>query len=211
MYYFEVLEDKVNKYEVSFDRDIMEELRIEIINNCSEIVHHNYIENYDHRPDETDYLRIRRYSRIYVGIDKKSNSSMYRYIYDEYKFPKLVFLIDRLLSGDTSVIEEIFSPSLDKDNNLSYTDRIGILIKEIGSINNEHDKREAKVRELMGLISLAEINKGKRSDREYYSRVRELIQINLVDSISLDEVYRVNNFFKDNDKVLNRVLKKDNK
>ena len=211
MYYFEVLEDKVNKYEVSFDRDIMEELRIEIINNCSEIVHHNYIENYDHRLDETDYLRIRRYSRIYVGIDEKSNSSMYRYIYDEYKFPKLVFLIDKLLNGDTSVIGEIFSPSLDKDNNLSYTDRIGILIKEIGSINNEHDKKKTKVRELMRLISLAKINKGKRSDREYYSRVRELIQINLVDSISLNEVYRLNNFFKDNDKVLNRVLKKDNK
>jgi len=60
MVYFKYDGEKVEKYTVSFDKEQLEKLRIRMIDECSEITHHE-VEGLN-GPNQYDYLRIRDYS-----------------------------------------------------------------------------------------------------------------------------------------------------
>ena len=215
MFYYLKNRDNIEKYFVNFDNEELENLKIEIINNCSEIIHHEY-DGID-APDQFDYLRIRNYKEKFVGI-KESRDSLqipdyyvYHFSYDEYVFPDLVYLIDELLKGDNNSIDKIlnYGKKLNgKSISDTISDRIDETSRQLDNIDNlDIVRKKSKLEELNSLIKLKEINEKQASIEPYYIKLKNLITFNLIDKISIKDIERVNNFFENKTNLEEKIKK----
>ena len=205
MYYFIDKKETIEKYSVSFSKEELEKLKIEIINNCSEIEHHEY--EGTHGPNKFDYLRIRNYKERFVRIQESRDSlqwpdqRVYHYSYDEYKFPELVSTIDELLNGNVLVLDTIFNTNPESKIE-TIDERIRKASVELDAIDNlKITKKREKLDELQKLIELKKLNEKQKSVVPYYARLRELITLDLVDTITKEEIERVNQFFENSTNV----------
>ena len=199
MYYFIDKKETIEKYSVSFSKEELEKLKMEVINNCSEIEHHEY--EGTHGPNRFDYLRIRNYKERFVRIQESRDSlqwpdqRVYHYSYDEYKFPELVSAIDELLNGNVLVLDTIFNTNPESKIE-TIDERIRKASAELDAIDNlKITKKREKLDELQKLIELKKLNEKQKSVVPYYARLRELITLDLVDTITKEEIERVNQFF----------------
>ncbi|MBQ3021629.1 MAG: hypothetical protein IJD92_05360 [Bacilli bacterium] len=199
MYYFIDKKETIEKYSVSFSKEELEKLKIEIINNCSEIEHHEY--EGTHGPNEFDYFRIRNYKERFVRVKESRDSlqwpdqRIYHYSYDEYKFPELVSAIEELLNRNVLVLDTIFNTNPESKIE-TIDERIRKASAELDAIDNlKITKKREKLDELQKLIELKKLNKKQKSVVPYYARLRELITLDLVDTITKEEIERVNQFF----------------
>lgn len=199
MYYFIDKKETIEKYSVSFSKEELEKLKMEVINNCSEIEHHEY--EGTHGPNRFDYLRIRNYKERFVRIQESRDSlqwpdqRVYHYSYDEYKFPELVSAIDELLNGNVLVLDTIFNTNPESKIE-TIDERIRKASAELDAIDNlKIAKKREKLDELQKLIELKKLNEKQKSVVPYYARLRELITLDLVDTITKEEIERVNQFF----------------
>ena len=188
MYYFIDKKETIEKYSVSFSKEELEKLKIEIINNCSEIEHHEY--EGTHGPNEFDYLRIRNYKERFVRVEESRDSlqwpdqRVYHYSYDEYKFPELVSVIDELLNGNVLVLDTIFNTNPESKGE-TIDEKIRKASEELDAIDNlKIAKKREKLDELQKLIELKKLNETQKSVVPYYARLRELITLDLVDTIT---------------------------
>ena len=212
MYYFNYKNDIVEKYLVSFDKEEIEKLKIEIINNCSEIEHHEY--EGTHGPKRIN-LNIRNYKEKFIGIQESRDSlqwpdqNIYHYSYDEYKFPKLVAIIDELLNGKNESLDKIFNYN-PECNKQTINERIRIISNELDAIDNlDIDKKRKKLDELQKFIELKKLNIDQKSTYDYYIRLKDLINLKLIDTISIEEIKRIKIFFEDSSiKEESKILKK---
>lgn len=208
MYLFKIEDDKIKKYQVSFLEEELQNIKLEIINNCSEIVPRKYTGT----TCKDDFLKVRNLRRVYIGRSESRDElqylseDLYEFSYDEYIFPKLVENIDALLNLDINAVNEIFTPTV-ADQSIST--RIELLKREIDQIDNlEVERKIDKLKELKQLTILLEINKNQKPVSEYYSKVQKLITMDLVDSIELKELNRINEFFDDNLSKVKELVKK---
>ena len=112
MYYYKTDNEYVIKYDVKIDEERLKLLRLEIIENCSHIIHKHYYTT--DRSISYDYLRVRNYrERFHRTIEYNdfysSDEDEYEIEYDYYEFDELVSYIDLLLCGDTSSIDLIIN------------------------------------------------------------------------------------------------------
>lgn len=216
MYYFVENKDIVEKYLVSFDKEEIEKLKIKIINNCSEIVHHEY--DGTHGPNQFDYLKIRNYKERFIRIQESRDTlqypdqKIYHYSYDEYKFPVLVSYINELLiKENVLILDKIFNEN-DEIKTETYDDKIKKASDELDTIDNlDIDKKRVKLDELQELLQLKKLNEKQESIDLYVDELKRLITLDLVDTISKIEIDRVNNFFEnkaDLKKQTNKMLVK---
>lgn len=163
-----------------FSREELLNLRSEIIERCSEIIHHDY-EGY-FGPNSKDSLRIRNY--IYFSVSKnhsKSEGKIYRYVYEEYKFPYLVSLIDRILKKDYSAIDEIINVSVDKEI-VPFEEKINRASLELDSIPNLNIReKRMKLDELENYLVQLEYNRKQIPVFSYYEKVLVLLGIKKVE------------------------------
>ena len=199
MYYFIDKKETIEKYSVSFSKEELEKLKMEVINNGSEIEHHEH--DGTHGPNEFDYLRIRNYKERFVRVQESRDSlqwpdqRVYHYSYDEYKFPELVSVIDELLNGNVLVLDTIFNTNPESKGE-TIDEKIRKASEELDVIDNlKITKKREKLDELQKLIELKKLNKKQKSVVPYYARLRELITLDLVDTITKEEIERVNQFF----------------
>lgn len=211
MYYFVDKKETIEKYLVSFSKEELEKLKIEIINNCSEIEHHEY--EGTHGPNEFDYLRIRNYKERFVRVEESRDSlqwpdqRVYHYSYDEYKFPELVSVIDELLNGNVLVLDTIFNTNPESKGE-TIDEKIRKASEELDAIDNlKITKKKEKLDELQKLIELKKLNKKQKSVVPYYAKLRELITLDLVDTITKEEIERVNQFFGNSTNVKKQLQK----
>lgn len=196
MYYYVENNDKIEKYEIEFDKEKLKKLKIEIINKCSEITHKEY--NNTIEPNYFDYLKIRNYQSKQIGTvegrDYAPDKTLYHISYDEYIFPYLVTLIDRLLKNDIEALNEIFNPSIEKEK-ISFTQRIENLSKEIDEINNfDTNKKITKLQELQKLIETQKLNSSQLPVSLYYTKVQELITFKYINSMKITEIEKTESF-----------------
>ena len=154
-------------------------MRKEVIERCSEIIHHDY-ESYK-GPDTRDTLRIRNFIHFNVSKNNsKRDEKISRYIYEEYKFPYLVNLIDRILKRDFSAIDELIHINVSKENK-PLIDKINIVNSELDSISNFNiSEKRSKLDELENLLVQVEYNKRQVSVFPYYEKVLDLLGIRKV-------------------------------
>ncbi|MBQ3306967.1 MAG: hypothetical protein IJG68_02105, partial [Bacilli bacterium] len=188
-------DEVIEKYQVSFDKEEIEKLKKKIINNCSFIKHEEYESDYS--PRFTDEI-IRNFTYTPIGKEKEyfeETRDIYRYSYDVYKPPYLVELINQLLNGNLKAIDEILN--YDISSKSSIDDRINLANQEFNKIVPEDiTKKKEKLKELEDLVKARELNKGQQSIDAYYNQLIGLIKFDLVDSLSISELGRIESFLE---------------
>jgi len=195
MLYFRKDDDVIEKYQVNFDKEEIENLKEEIIDKCSFIEHNEYKSDYS--PRFTDKI-IRNFTYTPTGEEKEyfeEIRDIYLYSYDEYKPPYLVELINKLLNGNSKVIDKILN--YDISNQLTIDDKINCVNQEFNKIASEDIiKKKEKLKELEDLLKAKELNKEQQSIDVYYNQLLRLIKFEFVDSISISELSMVETFLE---------------
>ena len=197
MIYFKKNNDIIEKYQVNFNKEEIEKLKYKIIDNCSYIEHKEY--SSDIPPRFTNRI-IKNLKSSYTGESKEyfeERRDIYLYSYDEYNPPYLVELMDLLLCNDSWALERIFKYNISTKS--SIDDRINSVNQELSEINPEDiNQKKSKLEELEKLLNNKKLNKDQQSIEPYYNQLIELIIFNLIDSISISELERMESFLETN-------------
>lgn len=195
--------DKILKYEVVINKEILSKLKYEIIEKCSFISHLDYKDTILPKMyNIDDYLKYRNYSAVKIGIREYNDfystpEDLYRIRYDKYQFPYLVEIVNKLLEDDIDVLKEIYIINNRKEI-MSIDEKINKQKKIIEDINDlETNKKIKELENLKELLEQKELNKNQLNVQKYYNKVKKLISFIFVDSISLEEVKRVADFYND--------------
>ena len=202
MVYLKRNNDVAEKYKVDFDKERIEKLKNEIVNKCS------FIEHKEYESDSYISIDVNTVKNFMCNLIGKKEyfeevRDVYFYQYDEYNPPYLVELINRLLKDDSSAIEEILN--YDISHELSIDDKIALVNKEFIKIDSKDiTKRKEKLKEIERLLKVQELNKDQQNIEFYYDQLIGLINFDLLDSISISKISRVESFLeiKLNDKLI---------
>ena len=202
MVYLKRNNDVVEKYKVDFDKERIEKLKNEIVNKCS------FTEHKEYESDSYISIDVNTVKNFMCNLIGKKEyfeevRDVYFYQYDEYNPPYLVELINRLLKDDSSAIEEILN--YDISHELSIDDKIALVNKEFIKIDSKDiTKRKEKLKEIERLLKVQELNKDQQNIEFYYDQLIGLINFDLIDSISISKISRVESFLeiKLNDKLI---------
>jgi len=210
MYYYIKDANEIKKYLVNYDFKEIEKLKLEVIDNCSVIIHYDYEDT--RGPDEADYLKIRNYKAKKTGIrvsrDYFPDEAIYHFSYDEYKYPYLITLIDKLLNKDVSIINEIYHPN--SEEIVSYREKLNIASKELDEINNfDIQNKKQKLNEIEKLLQQVKLNEKQQPVDSYYLKLQNLIKLQLVDVINIDDILGVTSFFEQDLSVFNLKIDDD--
>lgn len=218
MYYYKKENEEIVKYQIILDEKKLKELRSEIIERCSLIIHKNY--KTTNTPNEFDYEHIRNYKEKKVGVIEYNDfycttEDEYLVDYDYYEHPKLVSQIEELLSGNTKIINELKNPNIDRINEeevlLKEQQKIIKKLNNCKDISKQIELLTENQEKLLEYKKQKELNKKQIPVEPYYKKVLDCITIKKVNSISMDLVNEYINFFMNvsstnADEKVNKVL-----
>lgn len=196
MFYYEESDNVLEKYQVFFDREEIEKLKLEIIDKCSFIIHKEYESDYSPIISKNDI--IKNFRSTNTGKQKEyfeETRDICAYSYDEYIPPYLVNLIDELLNGNSDAISKIINYG-----NSIYTstidEKLSLLNQEFNDINSEDiTKRISKLKEIEELLKSKELNKNQQNIGPYCCKLLKLLSFKLIDSVSLSDINKMETFF----------------
>ena len=221
MYYYKKKGKDIIKYEIEIDEEKLKQLRVEIIFNCSTIIHKNY-KTID-TPNYFDWEHIHNYKETKIGIVERNDfystiQDEYLVDYDYYKHPQLVNYIDELLKGNINIIEKIEKL---KDE---VIDKAKIILEEqqkiINKLNNTDNKNKQELinllnesqEKLLEYYKEKELNKNQVPSSKYKRKVLNCITMKEIGTMPYKTVLEVQKFFISNSESniknnLNKVLK----
>lgn len=220
MYYYKENKKNIEKYEVSFDSEKLKELRSEIIEKCSKITHKceiviapfgKYFK--DEHIKSLKYEKLRSYTIEDFYGDFEYDEYKIEYLY--YTFPKLVDLIDKLINGYISVIDEIFNPIIDEIPNkekilLEEQNKLidSLSKKKNGDIDKELDLLKESQKKLKEYVEEKKLNKNQVSEDEYYPKVQCLITLEFIATIDKQIIVDAFEFFNGNTEKIKQYVKR---
>lgn len=218
MYYYKIKEELIIKYEVKLHIETLKKLRNEIIDRCSYITHKKYTTTQP--PNKWDFEHIRNYNEQKVGIRQYNDfyspsEDEYLVEYDYYEHPRLVSLINSLIKGNISVIDEIKYTDEEKiDKEKILLDEQKKLIQDLNMLDSEGINNQIRLltenqEKISNCYKEKELNKNQISSNEYICKILSCIKFKEVSSISLEKVLEVQDFFNSIfiKKELNKTLK----
>lgn len=199
MLYFRKNDDVIEKYQVNFDKEKIKKLKQEIINNCSFITH---IEcESDYTPILSNEI-VRNFTYTPTGKEREyfeETRDIYHYSYDRYEPPYLVALINQLLllNDNSKVIDQILNYEIASKSTID--DKIELAYKEFKEIDPENaTKKVEKLKELENLLKAKKLNINQQNIDLYYNQLIELIKFNLIDSLPINELNKIESFLEIN-------------
>ena len=104
------------EFEVSYDKEELKEFREKVIENASIIRHKKYTAHHSpfYNKKGTEPIRIVNLKKEFAFEDEFGLDCFY-YEFDEYVYPYLIVLIDRLLCDDLSALKDIYCPDMSKE------------------------------------------------------------------------------------------------
>lgn len=211
MIYFKKNNEYLEKYEVTYDKEKVEQLKERIVFECSRIEHRQYTSDYG------SYIRdeklVKNFKAVLVGKHEywEETRNVYKYTYDEYVPSDLVKYIDELLNDFPSSIDKIFN--YDFKNDKTIDDLINEAMIKFNNMNQEDviDKQQ-HLKYLDNLLESKRINSTQKDIRPYYQELIPLIGFELVDKILIDDINRVYSFLNEQEFELQKVnLRKKDK
>lgn len=183
-----VYEDNlIKEYEVKIDREKLEEVKQAIIYNCSFVEHCKEDFSLDPGKDfilsdtkEYKILNICCCGYAFTRDDLDgTNVNYYTYTYDKCYFPKIVNIIDEILKGDITKINDLFEP-LDMIYDFNFCREIEPL-ERVKSLIDKYI--ETKDKKMLNIISNL-INNYRHSDtkkpnknvQDYFSKLHECFE-----------------------------------
>lgn len=211
MIYFEEKDKTINKFVVTYDKEELSKLRKEVIDKCSHITHYevNYHPGFIYGRE----VRNHQKSSKPVGVREYEDSAdeyIYLHTFDEYKYPKLVEIIDGLLKDNPDSLKKLYS--IPKDNCVILNEKISATSKKIESTeasDTETLKEQLKIFE--ELLESKRLNQCQVPASLYYEKIQDLITYDLVDFIKIDDLLRVTEFFDKKPTDLGKIIKLDKK
>ena len=203
-------EDRIEKYLVTFDEKLLRELRKEIIDNCSLIEHYEYDGTRD--PSNTEDSEIRNLSCKFVEREESRDSlhypdkDVYHYSYDKYVYPKFISYIDNFLKGDIQLLSKMpETTNVVKELKL----RINTLSEELDAIDNLDIKNKKwKLEQIERRVNQLKLNENQVSTDNYFQKFNDLITLILVDTITIEEIARVDSFYEKETKYTRKLCRK---
>lgn len=199
MLYFRKNDDVIEKYQVIFDKEKIKKLKQEIINNCSFITHIEY--ESDYAPILSNEI-VRNFTYTPTGKEREyfeETRDIYHYSYDRYEPPYLVALINQLLllNDNSKVIDQILNYEIASKSTID--DKIELAYKEFKEIDPENATKKAeKLKELENLLKAKKLNINQQNIDLYYNQLIELIKFNLIDSLPINELNKIESFLEIN-------------
>lgn len=221
----------IEKNEVEFKRERLEELKREIILNCSEKKHYKYKTTTIYR--ECYDERTINYTSKKIGIKEgrgyEPDLEEYLVEYDELVYPIEAILIEKILDDDNEALEELldmlYNPKKRPTVKEEYTDTLNQTKEEIvliskqisaGEINLEKgliqlNQFKEKIEEIKSYI---EKNKDQKSVNVYYQSIKESFTFHPIAMLPIKEFNKALEFFdydsnRDNyDKKITRIKRK---
>lgn len=178
--------ESLEKYTVTLDTESIKELKERIIKDCSLIIHKAF---------HSDHVPTFSRNSIIKNLKLVGPQNNYLYSYDEYIPPLLVSLINRLLDNDETVIQELvdYSPL----NESSLDRNINSVNKQLAELSeDDYIKKNLLLIKLERLLKLKKKNINQKSTKEYYEELQNYISLDLVSTLSLDDLLRVESFYK---------------
>lgn len=184
MNYFKLTENELIRYEVIFNRHELEQLKSQIISDCSIIVHRKYVGICAPNPSNP---RIKNFDSKIVGLGGTDGKEIqYLFSYNEYLPPYLDLLIDGLLAGYGEVIDDIINPKYELERP-SIEEMINKVSLELCSINDTDIKAKTeKLRELAELTNLKELNKNQIPVDRYYKKLQQMIYLKKIGKLPIN-------------------------
>ena len=204
MFYVIKNDETINKYQINFDKEEIEKIKKRIINNCSKRTH--VIKESTLKPSELinnplceriSHLKKKNTRRTTSYSDTSEDKIVYEYDYILITYPHLVFLVDKLLNDDETAIYNIMDYKVEYP--INYDE---LLIQENEKIHkfvdNNLEEVIKKVENLKSLLEEKELNKNQQSTEIYYNQLIGLIKFNLIDSLQISELERIESFLNIN-------------
>ncbi len=207
MIYYLVEDKYINKYEVVFEKDKIIKIRDEIIKNCSlksnesresTLEKEEFIRNNTNELNKIESIIIKDTNRVSSYSDTSEDKKVYNYKYIRVKYPYLVELINRILNNDSQSLNELLN-----NYKIEVPQNYNVLIDSILSDikhNNYTSLNDglSKMEEAKKYIELKELNPNIESTYFYYNSLKENLDFHLIDSLSIEDVMRYNDFFENN-------------
>lgn len=189
------------RYEIYFDENKLKELRKEIIDNCSKInkieaiISEKDINSYYSKDEHIVNFKKGEYKFEKNDFESLASEKFYRCSYDELIFPEIIDLIDKILSNDIYVRDEIA-------NSENHNVEIKILKNNILKLNNDINNIDNldvdnKINKLLELKEAIDKYKYEEKMCEYYNRLHSLISVDKIGEMTQDDLDNVIGFFND--------------
>lgn len=204
MLYFRKNDETIEKYQVSFDKEEIEKIKKKIINNCSKkthVIRESTLSSSEliNNPlgEKMSHLKKKNTGRTTSYSDTSEDKTVYEYDYILITYPYLTFLVDKLLSGDETAIYDMVDYKIEYP--INYDE---LLTQERGEINrlvdNNPEEVIKKAENLKKLLEEKELNKNQQGTGVYYNQLVGLIKFNLIDSLPISELDRIESFLNIN-------------
>ncbi len=198
MYYYKQNGENLEKWLISFDKEELTRLREGVVVHCSYITHEEKaLTDAEVRSFVKGCFRnATPIGEPFEEINQFHNKCIYqRYSYDYYKPKFLVAIIDALLNGEASAIDELDNPRPTEEK-FDFGKELAAKSKAIDEIPNlETERKVAALQELHEFNKIAKLNENQVSALDYYPLVQELITRELVDTVKVDDVLKITGFF----------------
>lgn len=113
MFYYKVDGDKIFKYEVSYDLEIVKKLQNDLANNCSLEKEYTYSSvGIPHREKNVKYKKF-EYKFVDIRYDFYGDDDIYEVNTIELITPPLYNLIEEILDGNVLALEKLFARKID--------------------------------------------------------------------------------------------------
>lgn len=219
LYYYDIRDKYVKKYEVEINKENLKTLRKNIIDDCSIINYEEYKTTKE--PDLFDEhirnYRSKKIGKITYNDFLSQDEDEYLVSYNYYNFSVLVSIIDSLLNDNTSIISilndpDLLTKSIDDEkikSDIKLKEEIKILIDK-----GLYDEIDILVQNKIA----DEILKNQERlilEKKYLNLIKQSINLYFREKISLKELENIKYFFKDIDTKNNtssnlvKILKKD--
>lgn len=204
MIYFKKNNEYLEKYEVTYDKEKVEQLKERIIFECSRIEHRQYCSDYG--SCIRDEKLVKNFKAVLVGKHEywEETRNVYKYTYDEYVPSDLVKYIDELLNDYSSSIDKIFNYDFKNDKSID-----GLINEAMIKFNNMDQEdvidKQQHLKYLDNLLESKKINSTQKDIRPYYQELIPLIGFELVDKILISDIARVYLFLEQDQFELEKV------
>ena len=205
MIYYKIEGDKVIKCNVTFNKEELENIYQDLINNCSRRRYEVVESTLDSiqlfgNPQNEKYTNI---FKQYTGkrtsySDTSPDLDIYQYEYLHIMYPKLADIINKLLNNDSFGMYDLMSYKVEYP-----IDYDSIILEErkkiLGLIDTDINEARKELDVLAGLKDEKELNKNNTSTDIYLTKLHNALSINELESIPLDVMLASLGFFNESD------------
>lgn len=165
-------EKYISKNKVSINKEKLEEVKEDIIANCSDIIHHSYKgTNFD----PGNYSNIINIKKEFIGKKQMGlyTESIYNFEFDEIRHPEIVSLINRVVANPFGAYTTKLLDIVNDFDDVNYNEKVKAYYPSIRECFTLEQIKILPISVLNRVINFFECNKENRIDNSI-KRIRRI-------------------------------------